>query len=80
MIEINDFDILEEIVAKAHRICNQLFLFEAIEMEEDEVRFFLDCNHVSDNKVQNAYLALVREYDEKTSSTRSQGINTDSFG
>jgi hypothetical protein len=71
MIKINEFDILEEIVAKAHRICNQLFLFEAIEMEEDEVRLFLDCNHVSDNKVQNAYLELVREYDEKTSRTGS---------
>ena len=42
MIKINEFDILEEIVAKAHRICNQLFLFEAIEMEEDEVRLFLE--------------------------------------
>jgi hypothetical protein len=73
MIKINDFDILEEIVAKAHRICNQLFLFEAIEMEEDEVRFFLGCNHVSDNKVQNAYLELVREYNEKTSCTKSGG-------
>ena len=71
MIKNSDYDVLEEVVAKAHQICNQLLLFEAIEMEEDEVRLFLDCNHVSDDAVQNAYLELVREYNEKTSSTKS---------
>jgi len=71
MTKNSDYDVLEEVVAKAHQICNQLLLFEAIEMEEDEVRLFLDCNHVSDDAVQNAYLELVREYNEKTSSTKS---------
>jgi hypothetical protein len=71
MTKNNDVDQLEGVVARAHQICNQLFLFEAIDMEEDEVRLFLDCNHVSDNDVQNTYLALIREYDEKTSSIRS---------
>jgi hypothetical protein len=58
---------LEDVVTKAHNICNQIMLFEAIEMEEDEVRLFLDCNHVSDSEKQNAYLYLVREYNELTS-------------
>ena len=70
MIKDNDFDMLEEVVAKAHKICSRILLFEAIEMEEDEVRLFLDRNHVSDNEVQNAYLELVREYGDITSGTR----------
>jgi hypothetical protein len=67
MIENSDSDMLEEVVIKAHNICNQIMLFEAIEMEEEEVRLFLDCNHVSDNERQDAYLNLVREYNELTS-------------
>ena len=70
MIKDNDYDVLEEIVAKAHQICNRMLLFEAVEMEEDKVRLFLACNNVSDVDTQNAYLGLVREYDEKT-----RGIN-----
>ena len=71
MTKNSDYDVLEEIVAKAHQICNRIFLFEAVGMEEDEIRLFLDCNHVSDNDVQNDYLTLVREYDKKTSSMKS---------
>ena len=74
MIKNSDYDILEEVVEKAHQICDQLLLFEAIEMAEDEVRLFLDCNHVSDDAVQNAYLELVREYNEKTSCAKSGGL------
>ena len=48
MIKDNDYDVLEEIVAKAHQICNRMLLFEAVEMEEDKVRLFLACNNVSD--------------------------------
>jgi hypothetical protein len=66
-IKNNDCDILDEVVDKAHKICSLLLLFEAVDMEEDEVRLFLDCNHVSDYQMQNAYLDLVREYDVKTS-------------
>jgi len=69
----NDYDILDEVVAKAHDICNQIMLFEAVDMEEDEVRLFLDCNNVSDSKRQEAYLDLVREYDEHTSRNILQG-------
>jgi hypothetical protein len=67
MTENNEFDILEEVVAKAHDICDQILLFEAIDMEEDEVRLFLDCNRVSNQNLQDTYLDLVREYDEMTS-------------
>ena len=63
---------LEKIVARAHKICNQILLFEAIGMEEDEVRLFLDCNHVSDQQTQDEYLHLVRLYEEKTSDRRAQ--------
>lgn len=67
MIENSDSDMLEDVVTKAHNICNQIMLFEAIEMEEEEVRLFLDYNHVSDSEKQDAYLYLVREYNELTS-------------
>ena len=66
MIKDNDFDMLEEVVAKAHKICSRILLFEAIEMEEDEVRLFLDCNQISDHEVQDRYLGFVRQYAEKT--------------
>jgi hypothetical protein len=46
-MENSGVDMLEEVVTKAHNICDQILLFEAIEMEEDEVRLFLDCNCVS---------------------------------
>jgi hypothetical protein len=71
MTNDNDFDVLEEVVAKAHKICNRILLFEAIEMEEDELRLFLDCNQVSDHVVQDRYLGFVRQYAEKTSSRKS---------
>ena len=67
----NGFNRLENVVAKAHCICNNIMLFEAIFMEEDEVRLCLDRNHVSDHEIQNVYLKLVREYDEMTSSKKS---------
>jgi hypothetical protein len=70
MTKNNDYDVLEEIVSKAHQICNRMLLFEAIEMEEDKLRLFLECNNVSDHDAQNTYLGLVREYEEKTTSTR----------
>jgi hypothetical protein len=66
MTKDNDFDVLEEIVAKAHAICNKMLLFEAIEMKEDEVRLFLACNHVSDPQLQERYLGFVRQYAEET--------------
>ena len=66
MTKDSDFDVLEEVVAKAHKICNRILLFEAIEMEEDEVRLFLDCNQISDHEVQDRYLGFVRQYAEKT--------------
>jgi hypothetical protein len=68
MTKNNYFDVLEEVVAKAHNICNQILLFEAIEMDEDEVRIFLDCNNVTNQTLQDAYLSLAREYDDITSS------------
>jgi hypothetical protein len=74
MIKNKDFDVLEQVVAEAHEICSQIMLFEAIEMEESEVRFFLDCHHISDHYTQNAYLELVRQYDEETSSRKSKKI------
>jgi hypothetical protein len=71
MTEDNDFDILEEVVAEAHKICNHMLLFEAIEMEEDEVRLFLACNAVTDHQMQERYICLVRLYAENTVSRKS---------
>lgn len=62
----NDFDPLEDVVAKAHDICNELLLFEAIEMEESEVRLVLEKNSILDPNIQERYLTLVRTYDKST--------------
>jgi hypothetical protein len=67
MIENNDSDLLEEVVSKAHKICDRILLCEAVEMKDDEVRLFLSCNRVSGNEAQDAYLDLVRKYDTITS-------------
>jgi DNA repair photolyase len=72
MTKDNDFDGLEKIVAKAHAICNKMLLFEAIEMEEDEVRLFLACNHVADPQLQERYLEFVRQYAEETGGRNSE--------
>ena len=63
MKELDISDILANIREKAHTICSKIVLCEAIEMDENEIRFFLACNHVSNCKVQDAYLRFVREYD-----------------
>jgi hypothetical protein len=65
--ENSAFDGLEMVVAEAHGICEQILLFEAIDMEEEEVRLFLYCNHVSDQELQDTYLGFVRDYDRMTS-------------
>jgi hypothetical protein len=69
----NGVDVLETVVAKAHNICNHILLFEAVDMEEDEIRLFLNCNHVSNQNLQNIYLDLVKEYDEMTSGQKTWG-------
>jgi hypothetical protein len=74
MTKDNDCDVLDEVVAKAHEICNRILLFEAIEMEENEVRLFLNCNQVSDHQLQERYLGLVRQYAEETG-RRNSGDN-----
>ena len=63
---------LEKIVERAHTICDMILLFEAMEMEEEEVRLFLNCNQVSDQKTQDEYLDLVRLYEKKTTSRKFQ--------
>ncbi len=63
----SDFDILDDVVSKAHDICNELLLFEAISLDEREVRLVLEKNNVHDPVLQQRYLALVKEYDKTTS-------------
>jgi hypothetical protein len=77
MTENNSFDQLENVISDAHDICDRILLFEALEMNEDEVRLFLYRNHVSDQKIQDMYLGFVRQYDRMTSSRKtpwSRGI------
>lgn len=71
MTKDSDFDVLDEVVAEAHKICNRILLFEAIEMREDEVRLFLDCNQVTDHQMQERYIGLVRQYAENTGSRKT---------
>lgn len=66
MIANNDYDVLEDVVSQAHDICNGLLLFEAVGMEEREVRLVLDSNNVTEPATQDKYLSLVKEYDRKT--------------
>jgi hypothetical protein len=67
-------DELGSVVEKARKICNRIMLFEAVQMEESEVRLFLDCNHVSNNTIQNDYLELVRKYGRVTNCRQSRKI------
>jgi hypothetical protein len=70
--ENTDCDGLERVVVKAHDICNEILLFKAVDMGEDQVRVLLDRNHVSDHdEMQEAYLELIREYDAKTSGKKT---------
>lgn len=57
---------IETIVDMAYQICDKLLLFEATSMEEEEIRFFLECNKITDQKIQDRYLYLVRNYDRET--------------
>jgi hypothetical protein len=59
-------DPIEVVVDRAHGICNQMLLFEAISMDEDEIRLVLGTHHLTDETIQNTYLQLVREYDRQT--------------
>jgi hypothetical protein len=45
-------DSLEVVVDKAHGICNDMFLFKAVLMEEDEIRLFLDIHNITDEDIQ----------------------------
>ena len=55
--------ILDNLIQKALKICSKMFLSEAVELDEDEVRLFLYCNRVTNHKLQDEYLEIVREYD-----------------
>jgi hypothetical protein len=44
-------DSLEVVVEKAHGICNDMFLFKAVLMEEDEIRLFLDIHDITDEDI-----------------------------
>ena len=65
----NGFDALEELVDRAHGICDGLLLFEAVEMEASEVISVLEQNHVFDPVLQERYLGIVKEYDQNTGNT-----------
>ena len=67
MAEIKDCCILENLIKKAHKICSKICLSEAIELDEDEVRLFLYCNHVANHTLQDEYLGLVKKYDDMIS-------------
>ena len=65
-INIVSADSLEVIVDKAHEICNELLLFAAISMKDDEIRRFLNSHQITKKHHQEIYLYLVREYDRHT--------------
>jgi hypothetical protein len=59
-------DPLEIVVERAHKICNKMLLFEAVSLDEDEIRLLLDTHHITDENAQETYLHLVEEYDRQT--------------
>jgi len=61
-----NMDSLEMVVDRAHGICDKILLFEAISIDEEEIRFFLDTHHLTDEAIQNTYIHLVKEYDRQT--------------
>lgn len=62
MTTTNDFDLLEDVVAKAHDICDSLLLFETVCVGEQELRLVLERFGVSDSHLQDQYLSLAGEY------------------
>jgi len=66
MTENNDCDSIETLVNQAHQICSELLLFEASYMKENEIRLILECNKITDRKIQDTYIKLVRTYDRET--------------
>jgi hypothetical protein len=65
MITSNCYNTSKNVVGTAHDICNGLLLFDAVNMEEWEVRLVLESNNVVDMAVQDRYLDLVKEYEKK---------------
>jgi hypothetical protein len=59
-------DSIETIVDMAYQICDKLLLFEASSMKENEIRFFLECNKITEREIQDKYINLVRNYDRET--------------
>jgi hypothetical protein len=59
-------DSIEAIVDMAYQICDKLLLFEASSMKENEIRFFLECNKITERETQDKYINLVRNYDRET--------------
>ena len=59
-------DSLEMVVDKAPGICSNMFLFEAILMQEDGIRLFLDIHNITNEDVQDCYLVFVKKYDRQT--------------
>ncbi len=59
-------DPIEAIVDKAYEICNEMLLIDAIFLEEDEIRLFLETHKISDNETQNRFLHLVDKYNNIT--------------
>lgn len=46
----------------AHSIGNRLFLFEAAQMSESEIRDFLLKNNITDRELQDRYIEFVQMY------------------
>ncbi len=59
-------DRLETIVHEAHEICDNIMLYEAICMDEKELRQCLTRYKVLDKEKQDKYLELARRYDKET--------------
>ena len=59
-------DMFENIPEKACKTCKNILLFQEVTIDEEEVRLFLYCNSVSNDKLQDAFIGLVRGHGDRS--------------
>lgn len=55
-------NLLDLAIRGAHTICNRVFLFDAVEMSDEDIRSILGEYNIIDRELQDAYIQFVRMY------------------
>ncbi len=54
--------LLDFAISAAHEICSEKLLFETVEMEDEEIRLFLESNQVTSSSLQGRYFDCLKMY------------------